>query len=135
MTKIIISLFVAVLILHGLAALTTYVAVVSGKYLESNYTTAELQISYGLTIGLVLTLVQGTALSVVPLMTYLGTAKYARSNFVHPSKKDWLMRLVKYFFFPLSFSVLLYLAAIAGADVTHDIAILLSNGKISSWSF
>jgi hypothetical protein len=135
MTKIIISLFLIVLTLHAVAALTTYVSISLGRFVEGNPTTAELQFSYGLTNGLMLTLIQGTVLSIIPLITYLGTVKFAQSNSIQPSEKESVMRLVKYFCFPLALSVLVYLTLIAGADVTHDLAMILSDGKINLWSF
>jgi hypothetical protein len=104
-------------------------------YVEANPTTATLQIAYGLTGGLVLTLLQGTVLSMVPLMTYIGTLKYAQSNLVPQFEKSDMMRVVKYIFFPLALIVLIYLAMIAGADVIHDLAMLVSNGHVNLWSF
>jgi hypothetical protein len=107
----------------------------SGKFVESNLTAAEFQISYGLANGLLLTLIQGTVMSFVPLMIYSGTLKFAQSNLVQVDKRESTLRLVKFFFFPLALSVLLYLTIIAGVDFTHDLAVLLSNGKINLWSF
>ena len=135
MTKIIITLFISVLFLHGVAAILTYVTVSSGKYVEGNPTTATLQISYGLAGGLTLTLLEGTLLSIIPLMTYLGTLKYAQSSILQPFEKVGMMRVVKYFFFPLAISVLVYLSLIAGADVVHDLVMLLSDGQTNLWSF
>ncbi len=135
MTKIVIALFVSVLFLHGVAAILTYITVSSGKYIEGNPTAATLQISYGLTGGLTLTLLQGTVLSIIPLITYLGTLKYAQSSLVQPFEKASMMRVVEYFFFPLALCVLIYLSLIAGADVIHDLAMILSNGRVNLWSF
>jgi len=135
MTKIAIALFFFVLFLQLVAALLTYVTVSSGRYIEGNPTSATLQISYGLTGGLILTILQGTILSMAPLTTYLGSLKYSQSNLVQPFKKASLMIAVKYFFFPLAASVFVYLALIAGAEVLHDFAMFLSNGQINLWSF
>jgi hypothetical protein len=135
MTKVIIVLFVAVLLLHIVAALLTYLCIDSGRFVESNPTTATLQIYYGLTPGLLITLVQGTVLSIIPLMTYLGTVKFAQSNRIKLFKKQEPLTLIKYFFFPLALSILVYLMLIASADVIHDTAMLLSNGKINTWTF
>lgn len=135
MTKITISLFLAVLLLHVLAALLTYVTVSSGRYVEGNPATAMLQINYGMTGGLTLTLLQGTALSVIPLMSYLAMLKFSQSNLVPPFEKASTMKAVKYFAFPLALAVLLYLTTVAGVDAIHDLAMLLSNGKINLWSF
>lgn len=135
MTKIVIALFVSVLFLHVVAALLTYTTVSSGRYVEGNPTTAMLQIRYGLTDGLMLTLLQGALLSIIPLMTYIGSLKYAQSNLVPPFEKAGLLQMVKYVFFPLAISVLVYLTLIAGADVIHDLAIVFSNGHLNLWSF
>ena len=135
MSKIVISLFALVLFLHCLAALLTYVTIGSGRYVESNPTAALLQINYGLATGLTLTLVQGTLLSAVPLAIYLGTLKFSRSEYVPLSDRAFTTRFVKLLFFPLVLCVLVYLAAIAGADVVHDLAMFLSNGQLNLWSF
>jgi hypothetical protein len=135
MTKIIIALFISVLTLHVTAALLTYATVSSGRYVESNPTAAMLQINYGLATGLTLTLVQGTLLSAVPLAIYLGTLKFARSDYVPLPDRAFATRFVKLLFFPLALFVLAYLAAIACVDVTHDLAMFLSNGQLNLWSF
>jgi len=131
MTKIITALFLAVLILHAVAALLTFVTISSGRYVEGNPTAAALQISYGVTTGLTITLLQGTMLSVVPLAIYFGTLKFSRSDFVPLSDKAFVMRFVKFLFFPLAVAVLVYLTMIAGTDVIHDLAMFLTNGQVS----
>jgi hypothetical protein len=135
MTKIIISLFCAVLILQGIAALVTYFAVGSGRFVEGNPTTAELQINYGLANGLMLTLFQGALITLVPLTTFLVTIRFARSKSVRRYEKESMMSAVKYLFFPITLSVLIFLTLLACADVTHDLAMLISNGKINLWGF
>ena len=135
MTKIVILLFVALLLLHAAAALLTYVTVGSGRYIEGNPATAALQINYGLTRGLTLILLQGTALSAIPLMSYFAMLKFSQSTLLPPIEKAGTVKAAKYFAFPLALAVMLYLTAVAGADVIHDSAMLLSNGKIDLWSF
>ena len=135
MTRIVISLFVAVLILHVAAAIVTSVTVSSGRFVEGNPAAAELQFSYGVPAGLAVTLIEGTILSMVPLFIYLGALTFTRSSYVPACDKQQTMQFVKYCFFPLAVFVLGYLIAIAGADVIHDSAMLLSNGQINPWSF
>ncbi len=135
MTKIIITLFILVICFHLVAAYITYITISSGNYVEGNPTAAELQISYGLTNGLIVTLIQGSALSIIPLLTYLVPAKFAQSHFVQPFEKERTMNIVKFFSFPLALSILIFLVLIAGVDVAHDLAIFLSNGQINLWAF
>jgi membrane protein insertase Oxa1/YidC/SpoIIIJ len=134
-TKIIISLFVSILFLHATAALLTYITISSGRYVEGNPTTAMLQFIYGVPAGLALTFLEGTAMSMVPLTIYMGTLRYAQSKMVPPCDKPLTMQFVSYCFFPLALFVLGYLMAIAGADVIHDLSMVLSGGTINLWSF
>jgi hypothetical protein len=135
MSKVIIAFFVTILSLHAVAALLTYLCVSTGRFVESNMTTASLQINYGLTTGLFITLIQGTLLSMIPLITYLGTTKLAQSNRLKLFEKQEPMNLIKHFFFPLALLILVYLMLIASVDVIHDTAILFSNGRIDTWTF
>lgn len=135
MTKIIISLFCAVIVLHCVAALVTYVAVGSGEFVEGNPTTAELQINYGLANGLMLTLFQGALITLVPLTTFLVTIRFAQSKSVRRYENESMMSAVKYLFFPIALSVLIFFTVLACADVTHDLAMVLSNGRVNLWSF
>lgn len=135
MTKIVVGLFIIVLALHLTAAILTYACVSSDRFFEGNPSTAVLQTDFGLIGGLTLTLIEGTVLSMLPLTMYLAMSKFTFSNRVTPIEKEQLTRWLKFFSFPLAAIALTYLALIAGFDVTHDLIMFVTNGKIDTWTF
>lgn len=135
MTKIVLALFITVLALHIAAAILTYTCVSSNMYFEGNPSTAELQTSFGLTGGLILTLIEGTALSALPLTIFVAMSKFTFSSKVTAFEKEKLTGLLKFFSFPLAVVLLAYLGLIAGFDVAHDFTMLLSGGRINLWTF
>ena len=134
-TKIVLGLFFAVIMFHVAAATVTYFSISRGGYVEGNPTTATLIFTYGLTPGLLLTLTQSTILTVVPLITYLASTKFSQLGSMNPPERRSAQRIAKYFLYPLASAVLIYLLLVAGADFTHDLALLLSHGSITTWTF